>query len=241
MSVALAAGLYEFGRRKWGFPPAIKPARSNNEDKPNVEPSQSEPEPPPTAVLRGMTTADVMRIQGVPDEVSNSYRSLTTLKYGRSQFQIFDGRVTGWDNQGNLKLGLKTRSKATSFSLGSTQDDVLSAQGNPDQICWTEKEWVYGRRYGHCSKVTFEDKRIVSGWSIGDVQLKLTDTTPAKTEHPFTFGSTKAAVLDAQGSPLEVQDDGGQWNYKQGTVLFDEAGKVKAWSNNGDGRLNASL
>lgn len=239
-AVVLAViGTYLYVRRKRGLP-APEPVHSG-EDASGHRLSETEDKPTPraTEIVLGMTKAEVMRIQGIPTDVSGG--SLTTLKYGNSQFQFEDDKLTGWDNHDrNLKLSRSTKSKAIWFTLGSTKDDVISAMGPPDAINWFESEWSYGRSYLRCSNVNFENGRV-SGWHSDEVELKLAPAEPAKTNVPFTYGSTKAEVIAAQGSPLEVNNAGNEFRYAEGSVSFDQTGKVTAWSRKGERGLNAAM
>jgi hypothetical protein len=123
--------------------------------------------------------------------------------------------------------------------VGSSKEDVLSAMGLPTAISWTENEYTYGGAWAG-SKVSFSEGRVI-GWHDGDVPLKLTGAQPAGLELQFTVGSSKDEVIAAQGSPRNVNATGSEFQYDEGVVCFDEAGKVIAWSQKGETALQARI
>ena len=95
----------------------------------------------------------VLRVQGTPDEVSDSM-----WRYGSSRVFFAKGRVTRWDvfPLSPLKVKILPSSNSESnlrFSVGSSKDEVLFAQGPPN--AFSERSWRYGD-----SVVFFEDGRV---------------------------------------------------------------------------------
>ena len=127
------------------------------------------------------------------------------------------------------------------FTLGSSQDDVLLAQGTPTKIVRYEasrKEiWHYG-----WSTVTFSlPDGLVTEWNNdGNLNVGLVSTTPSSpTPGYFTLGSSQDDVLLAQGTPSEIQtyDALGfeRWYYGWSTIKFSLPDKqVTEWDNDGD-------
>ena len=226
------------------------------------------PTPIPTAAppvveedyfTRGSSQDEVLHVQGTPTKI-NSYPGLgeETWTYGRlSQvtFSLPEGRVTAWNNyDGNLKVHLLPKSGTSTtpgyFTRGSSQDDVLHAQGTPTKINsypgLGEETWTYGR----LSQVTFSlpDGRVTA-WNNYDGNLKVrllpksgTSTTPEY----FTRGSSQDDVLHAQGTPTKINSYPGlgeeTWTYgRLSQVTFSlPDGRVTEW-NNYDGNLKVRL
>ena len=102
----------------------------------------------------GSTKDEVLSVQGTPD-----YFSDNSFHYGHSMIHFSDGLVSGWSEATNYPLEVELRpSVPTStkfFTQGSSRDEVIAAQGTPDQ--YSERMLKYGY-----STVSFEDGRVVS-------------------------------------------------------------------------------
>lgn len=93
----------------------------------------------------GSSKDDVLRVQGTPDEIGASM-----LRYGASTVYFEKDRVARWDvlPGSPLKVTLlpsntsNTSLTSSRFSVGSTKDEVLLAQGPPNQ--YGEYRWKYG-------------------------------------------------------------------------------------------------
>lgn len=101
----------------------------------------------------GSSKDDVLRVQGTPDEVSDSM-----WRYGTSRVFFAKDRVTRWDvfplSPLKVKIFPSDNSKSNlRFSVGSSKDEVLFAQGPPN--AFSERSWRYGD-----SVVFFEDGRV---------------------------------------------------------------------------------
>lgn len=109
----------------------------------------------------GSTQADVRRIQGTPTEVSGD-----TWSYNYSTVTFTDGVVSGWFTNGTrLKVGFATKQRpGATFTVGSTPEQVLSAQGTPTEV--SGDTWGYDY-----STVTFTNG-VVSGWFTNGTRLR---------------------------------------------------------------------
>jgi curved DNA-binding protein CbpA len=114
----------------------------------------------------GDSKARVREVQGPPDDAAES-----VFRYGSSLVYFKNGVVRSWSNGlprlrihlwPSLDLSLLDR-----FSLGSSRDEVIRAQGDP--MAFTPLGYYYGT-----SAVYFDNDRV-SGWSRGDVDLRELD------------------------------------------------------------------
>ena len=117
---------------------------------------------------RGSSQADVLHAQGIPTEIQ-TYEVLGFERWyydrSRVKFSLPDRQVTEWDNEGNLNVQLLPKTSESStlghFTRGSSQADVLHAQGIPTEIQTYEvlgfERWYYDR-----SRVKFSlpDRRV---------------------------------------------------------------------------------
>ena len=200
----------------------------------------------------GSSQDDVLHAQGTPDEITQ-YRALGKViwSYGYSNvtFSLPDERVIEWaDNANNLKVKLQPKSGQSAtpgyFTLGSSQDDVLHAQGTPDEITQYRALGKVIWSYGY-SNVTFSlpDERVIE-WAdnANNLKVKLQPKSgQSATPGYFTLGSSQDDVLHAQGTPDEITQYRALgkviWSYGYSNVTFslpDE--RVIEWSNN-DGDL----
>jgi len=127
------------------------------------------------------------------------------------------------------------------FSLGSSKDEVLAAQGTPTSIIngggLVGDIWNYG-----FSSVDFTTAGYVKGYSniSGNLQVLARptekDTSEAKAGY-FGLGSTKDEVLAIQGTPTGIISGGGLtgdiWSYEFSSVNFNTNGTVVGYSNIG--------
>ena len=105
----------------------------------------------------GSSKDDVLRVQGTPDEISESM-----WRYGGSSVFFAKDRVTRWNVWPGSPLKVKMFPSSNSdsnsesdlrFSVGSSKDEVFFAQGPPN--AFSERSWRYGD-----SVVFFEDGRV---------------------------------------------------------------------------------
>jgi hypothetical protein len=108
--------------------------------------------------------------------------------------------------------------KVGTFTLGSSEKDVLRIQGPPDKA--GGGRWTYG-----LSEVRFKDGQV-SGYDNFDGRLRVSlmpSLEAARTGSAadfFTLGSTKDEVLRVQGTPTGVR--GSVWHYGFSSVRFSE-------------------
>ncbi|SHF58430.1 DnaJ domain-containing protein [Desulfacinum infernum DSM 9756] len=113
--------------------------------------------------------------------------------------------------------------RKSSFTLGSSQAEVLAVQGPPDKKIGSR--WTYG-----LSEVRFRDGRVV-GYDNFDGRLRVSlQKEPPSGEAPafFTLGSTQEEVLRVQGTPTSVRGD--RWTYGFSEVRFRD-GRVVSYDN----------
>ncbi|MFK7847294.1 MAG: J domain-containing protein [Rhodothermales bacterium] len=113
------------------------------------------------------TRDEVLSIQGTPTHFADNI-----YHYGYSTIQFKDNRVIGWNQAASypLKIDLKpsTPTSTKFFTKGSTRDEVIAAQGTPDQY----GEQIF--KYGH-SSISFENDRVVSWYESAASLLKARD------------------------------------------------------------------
>lgn len=169
----------------------------------------------------GSTPSEVLRIQGRPSRVQGQ-----VWIYGLSEIQFKDGRLVRYNNfDGSLKIRLQPQpdpeNPATGFfTLGSTENDVLLAQGTPTRV--EPGKWHYG-----FSEIQFKGGRV-QGYQnyYGNLRVLLlpaSSASPAAEKGYFTIGASTDDVLALQGTPTSIQ--GNLWRYESSSILFRE-GKV---------------
>jgi hypothetical protein len=200
------------------------PAETLSSAPPSLSPSRAPSPAADSYFTMGSIQAEVLRIQGIPTRVRGQ-----VWIYGLSEVHFKDGRVSRFDNfDGNLRVRLiPSTAVQTSppefFSLGSTMDEVLAAQGaTPARV--DARRWHYG-----FSEVRFKDNRVIGFDNFfGDLRIKMLPSPqcgPAKSGEYFTIGSNQNEVLAIQGTPSSVQ--GNLWFYQFSNVLFRD-GKVQS-------------
>ena len=170
------------------------------------------------------TKDDVLAIQGTPDSFAES-----TFRYGFSRVYFDgDGHVTSWENSALSELKVKMLPMATShrsfFTVGSSKDDVLAAQGTPDSF--TESAFRYG-----FSRVYFDGDGRVTNWensALKELKVRMRATVPVESS-TFTIGSTRDEVLAIQGTPDSFTNSMFQYGFSR--VYFDHQGRVTNWEN----------
>ena len=119
-----------------------------------------------------------------------------------------------------VRPSTKAAPRSTFFTLGSSKDEVLAAQGEP--LFTSETRWGYGSSY-----VDFQ-KGKVSGWQssgLDPLHIRITGSRAGIAPY-FTVGSTREQVAAVQGTPSQVSRE--RWSYGFSTVEF-EKGKVVRW------------
>lgn len=118
------------------------------------------------------------------------------------------------------------------FALGSSPDQVLAAQGEPDHVAELLGIWNYG-----FSTVRFAGGKVVGWWNIDrNLHVKLVPrdaavAARARERGHYGIGATKDEVIALEGTPDHVDrviDE--TWSFGLASeVSFDDAGKVKGW------------
>ena len=177
----------------------------------------------------GSTKDEVLGVQGTPTSFSDAQWT-----YGLSHVSFQNGRVVSWYvspvNSLHVRMVASDGSAAVRpapyFTVGSTKDEVLAAQGTPTSF--SETQWRYG-----LSHVSFQNGRVTN-WSVSPVNsLRVhmvpenqADADAARARGYFTVGSTKDAVLAVQGTPTSFGET--QWGYGLSHVTFQN-GRVATW------------
>ena len=171
----------------------------------------------------GSTREEVLAIQGNPDRLASD-----ALHFGTSLVVLHEGRVATWVNSyPRLKARLLPSTPTTTrhFTVGSTRDEVLAAQGTPDRF--TNELFRYGS-----SDIHFRNGRVV-GWNNDFPRLNVAmlpaQQTPAPTvTSRFAVGSTRDEVLAIQGTPDRFTQD--SFHYGTSDIFFRN-GRVVSWNN----------
>lgn len=118
---------------------------------PSVTASGNEPE----FFTVGSTKDEVLRVQGTPTRIEGN-----RWYYGFSEVRFRTGMVEDYDNYfGNLKIRILPSEVSTAttpqnhFTIGSSQNEVLAAQGTPTSI--QGNFWFY-----HLSNILFRDGKV---------------------------------------------------------------------------------
>ena len=120
------------------------------------------------------------------------------------------------------------------FTLGSSKDDVVRLQGEPEQV----RHGVF--RYGF-SSVFFEDN-IVVGWHQSPSAKLNVQLNPRRgyDKDYFSLGSTRDQVVAVEGTPDHYDDGGRELRYGESRITF-QRGRVVSWHMNPSGSLDAKL
>ncbi|MGG0716283.1 DnaJ domain-containing protein [Robertmurraya massiliosenegalensis] len=110
----------------------------------------------------GSSPDEVKQIMGTPSSIIGD-----RWGYDLSSITFRDGKVTGWSDIGNnLKVNIEKKDlNVSSFTLGSSYQNVIDAMGTPSSII--------GDRWGYdLSSITFSDGKV-TGWSDISNNLKV--------------------------------------------------------------------
>ena len=117
----------------------------------------------PASFSLGSSKSDVYAVQGPPMRMTD-----TVWHYGPSRVYFRGDAVIGWSVSSGTPLRLgqgepdASSGQQNSFAVGSTQSEVLAAQGPPTEL--TDEVWRYGS-----SEVYFKGGRVVK-WKAGPGQ-----------------------------------------------------------------------
>jgi hypothetical protein len=142
-----------------------------------MQPGVSEDRVPPTHITVGSNEEEVLLVQGTPTRIQGD-----RWFYGFSELLFKNGRVVEYDNYfGSLKMSLLPsslsgpESPGNSFTIGSTPEQVLAAQGTPTAIHgdrWSFDFAVVIFRDGKVNDVTNSDGtlRFIAPKKTGDAK-----------------------------------------------------------------------
>jgi len=160
----------------------------------------------------GSTFGQVLVGQGHPDRTDISFLA-TTWFYGSDSVEFGYHRdsdtamaVIGWNNTGDA-LRLAPREPAGGFAIGSTYEEVLQAQGNPDRVdaSLLDPKWFYGSAFVQFDLLS----GTVKGWDdAGNLNLGLT-ATPAPSPTPVSAATLEVEV---NGPPEHTQSRTPAWD-----------------------------
>ena len=203
-----------------------------------------------TSWTEGSTKDEVLLVQGTPTGI-DKLSQIEVWHYGGSSvsFDNTSNRVVKWKNgsgdlqieQIEMKPSVSSRI-VTSWTAGSTKDEVMQLQGTPTGVVKHSQieVWYYGS-----SSVTFSisSNRVV-GWSnqSGDLQVEMKPAAGTRKVKSWTRRSTKDQVLLVQGTPtgLSLYNSGEfeRWEYGSSYVIFDNSSsRVIGWSDSSDNLL----
>ena len=162
----------------------------------------------------GSTRDEIISIHGTPDRYGEDGRE---MMYGKSRITFERGRVINWhqtnENPLNARLLPGSRTSATYFTLRSTKDEVVAAQGSPDSF--NENTLHYGY-----STISFRDGRVI-GWhqSPSNPLNVILEPSRPTSSRSFAIGSTRDEVIAAQGTPDQYTDR--MLKYGHSTISFE--------------------
>ncbi len=179
----------------------------------------------------GSSESDVLNIQGSPSSVYGS-GGRKTLTYEFSTVRLSNGVVQEYSNiSNNLKIEVhpSIMSNIKRFTIGSSEDDVLSVQGTPSS--------VYGSGGSKTLTYEFSTVRLRNGIvkeysNISDnLKVELVPISRSNIKR-FKIGSSRDVVLSVQGTPSSVYGSDGNetFSYEFSTVRF-RSGVVQEYSN----------
>lgn len=183
---------------------------------------ESEPvatEIPEETFTIGSTKDQVKAVMGNP---TSNLGSSWNYDYSSVRFDQNE-QVIGWSNiSHNLKAYMGNQNEqASTFTLNSTEKDVIDSMGTPTSIIGT----TWGYEY---SMVNFDRNHQVIGWSNISDNLNVSIGLAQKDAIPFTTQSSKQDVIDAMGTPTSIIGD--TWRYDYSSIRFDKSGEVISWS-----------
>ena len=129
---------------------------------------------------------------------------------------------------------------ATTFTLGSSRDQVIAAQGSPnlDSRSVSDDNGVHSdvekMAWGNMSSVELDDGKVVGWWQVDvplHVRLEPHDgaaAARARARGTLAKGSTRDEVLAVLGVPTEISDHGARWSWSVSYIEF-EHDRVASW------------
>lgn len=157
----------------------------------------------------------VIAMQGLPSRTLTYSASCDeVLRYGSSTIELRNGYVQQYSNlDGNLKVlastpvALSTQGTATTWSLGSTADQILKFQGTPSRTEHYGSDDLVTFYYGN-SSVVLNEGYVVGYWNTdGNLKVSVNLSGPVKKTamvDRWSVGSPRAEVLNAQPTPPQA-------------------------------------
>lgn len=128
----------------------------------------------------------------------------------------------------------------STFTLGSTSNEVRTVQGMPDDINRYEalgyEQWNYG---WSSVKISTQTNKVIEWSNEGNLKTQLLPGRFTTRSRSFTKGSHKDDVLRLQGTPDDINRYEAlgyeQWNYGWSSVkISTQTDKVVEWNNEGN-------
>ena len=187
----------------------------------------------------GSTKEEVLQVEGTPTDIVK-YSQSEVWNYGSSsvRFSNTSSRVVGWTNRsGSLRVALNPAAgtrRITSWTLGSTKDEVLQVQGEPTRVVMRSQTEVW--HYGDSSLRFSNTSSRVDRWEnwSGNLQVEMKPAPGTRNVTSWTTGSTKDEVLLVQGTPTSIIKylDVEVWYYGSSSVTFSNiSNRVMKWDN----------
>ena len=188
---------------------------------------------------RGSTKDEVAEVQGTPTGITRySQTEVWWYSTGTVTFSNSSNRVIEWMNlSGNLRVALKPAAgtrRLTSWTRGSTKDEVAEVQGTPTGITRYSQTEVWWYSTG---TVTFSNSsnRVIEWMNLsGNLRVALKPAAGTRRLTSWTRGSTKDEVAEVQGTPTGITrySQTEVWWYSTGTVTFsNSSNRVIEWMN----------
>ncbi|KPU44460.1 N-acetylmuramoyl-L-alanine amidase LytC precursor [Oxobacter pfennigii] len=182
----------------------------------------------------GSSYVDVVKVMGTPTRLMTENGDMASLRewwYGESTVRFKDGKVTGYNNLGNLKVFVSEADpSAPGIDFESLEGDVLKVMGTPDEgpITTTGNDFDHAFRYGKSTVYFDADGNIIKWENKGDLKM---DTSVIDPSAPLlSVGSSKEDVLKKLGYPNEFE--GLTWRYDISLINFNAEWKIVRMSNN---------
>jgi outer membrane protein assembly factor BamE (lipoprotein component of BamABCDE complex) len=190
------------------------------------------------AIDIGSTKKDVLNALGSPTKINS--RNQNIWYYNASEINFNEKNlVNGWNNRYDvLNSGMQQKKEgAEAIDIGSTKEEVLNALGSPTKINPRNQNiWYY-----NASEISFSESDLVNGWNNRYGVLNLGMQQEKEGAKGIDIGSTKEEVLNALGSPTEINSRNQNiWYYDASEISFNENNLVNGW-NNRYGVLNSGM
>lgn len=137
----------------------------------------------PVPIKLGSTRQDVINAMGTPTKISdgNTKQISEWWQYGESSvhFNEITGGVDSFYNAGNLNINIGSIDpKARPFTLGSSKDDVIKANGTPREISSQLDDWgywVYGNDTNNDNSIIYfgENDKVISYTNYGHLNVSV--------------------------------------------------------------------